>query len=122
MITPRILCLAVFTSNFAAADISPPHDFLASPPMNETVKIEPQQFLKQIGEHLKGNERGNIQQERLIALIEKISLNIEVIREATLRRNEYCLFDGKAYSLGAIHQSLTMECRKDNHGVYYWEK
>ncbi|CNF29515.1 DUF1496 domain-containing protein [Yersinia kristensenii] len=122
MLTPRILCLAVFISNFAAADIPPPHDFLEIPPINEAPKIEPRQFLRQVGEHLKGNERGDIQQERLIALIEKISLNIEVIRAATLRRNEHCLFDGKAYSLGAIHQSLMMECRKDNDGVYYWSK
>lgn len=117
-----ILCLAVFISHFAAAEISPPHDSLASPPMNEAVKIEPRQFLKQVGEHLKDNERGSTQQEIMMSLLKRISLNVEIIREATLRRNEYCLFDGKAYSLGAIHQSLTMECRKDYQGVYYWTK
>lgn len=122
MITPRILCLAVFISHFAAADIPQPHDFLASSPMNEIVKIEPRHFLKQVGEHLKGNEREDIQQEIMMSLIERISLNTEIIRDTALRNKEQCFFDGKAYSLGAIHQSLTMKCRKDNHGVYYWAK
>ncbi|QKJ09338.1 hypothetical protein [Yersinia massiliensis] len=117
-----ILGLAVFISHCAAANIPQPHDFLASPPMNETVKIEPRQFLKQVGEHLKGNERGSTQQERLFALIEKISISVDIIRDATLRHSEYCLFDGRAYSLGAIHQSMTIECRKYHDGVYYWSK
>ncbi|HEN3636735.1 TPA: DUF1496 domain-containing protein [Yersinia enterocolitica] len=128
-----ILCLTLFISNFTSAEVLQPHDFAATEtlPIHDTpiktitqgtVKSEPQQFLKHVGEYLKGTEQDTFQQERLTSLIEKISINIEIIRDATLRNNEHCLFDDKAYSLGAIHQSMTMACRKDNNGMYYWSK
>lgn len=128
-----ILCLAVFISDFTAAEVLQPHDFAATETLSHydrpiktitqgTVKSEPQQFLKHVGEYLKGTEQDTFQQGRLTSLIEKISINIEIIRYATVRNNEYCFFDGKTYSLGAIHQSLAMECHKNNNGIYYWSK
>lgn len=117
-----ILCLTVFISGVAVAENLQRHDTPIMTFTQESVKAEPRQFLKQVGEYLKGTEQDTFQQERLTSLIEKISINIEIIRDATLRNNEHCLFDDKAYSLGAIHQSMTMACRKDNNGMYYWSK
>ncbi|BET65011.1 hypothetical protein YPSE1_44710 (plasmid) [Yersinia pseudotuberculosis] len=114
------MCLAAFIPYVAAAENLQRNDTLIISPVQKAVKTELQQFIKHSGTYLKGTEWETLQQERLIALIEKISLNIEIIREVTLRHNEHCLFDGKAYSLGAIHQSLAMEYHKNDNGIYYW--
>ncbi|CNI40006.1 hypothetical protein [Yersinia pekkanenii] len=117
-----LLCLTAFISCVAAAENLQRNDTPIFSPVQKAVKTEPQQFIKQTRAYLKGTERETLQQERLILLIEKISINIDIIRDATLRNNEHCLFDGKAYSLGAIHQSLAMECHKNDNGIYYWSK